>query len=180
MRQPVTEPERDFQTKKDEVGRPPDTTKELVGKHAKSVLKQQEGSSQLILDFGTLPSAQKASKIKKVHQPPTVYPSWRWNKNSCYLDSSLELIYAAINLDLADFVVTFDNLSSENPLHHLFKCLNSRWTIEAALEFGDPQLSDQISQERDLLRNYLAEQKYISSISTPESLWVSNSRFIYT
>jgi hypothetical protein len=81
-------------------GRPPDTSKELLGAPTKKSVSKLPNPT-LITDStnkSTLKPQPKASG--KVKFGPPSYP---WRANSCWLDASLEVLYAAITVDFIDF-----------------------------------------------------------------------------
>jgi hypothetical protein len=88
-----TKPSRAGDTKrKKNDGRPPDTTKELL----KPERSKKKSETQQLIKFKTQPKP----KPSNITLGPVSYP---WKDNSCWLDTSLELIYVTLMRDFDGF-----------------------------------------------------------------------------
>jgi hypothetical protein len=70
-------------------GRPPDTIKDLV------------------LAAPTKKQKKEVSDLKQKRKVPSIprIPSYPWQKNSCWLDTSLELLHATVSYNFGEFTV---------------------------------------------------------------------------
>jgi hypothetical protein len=153
---PSRTPQSTAQKRKKNDGRPPDTSRELLGhKRVKT---------------------ESAAPTKKA----ILSPSYPWANNSCWLDTSLELLYQTVTRDFQDFSSRFAELHPETSLHTLYRLLDLRQLTN--IDGGKEDLSLNLSQQRDNFRKHLHSRKLIKSITSFESLFVSASQmhtFIY-
>ncbi|KAJ7753231.1 hypothetical protein B0H16DRAFT_1835398 [Mycena metata] len=104
-------------------GRPPDTSSELVG-HRRNGNKAQ-----------SLFNTPTPSPPPPLPPPPAPArrPSYSWHKNSCYLDTSLELIFQTVSRDFdSQFVPRATTLHTAESLKVLVDFLVARQKLEAA------------------------------------------------
>ena len=81
-------------------GRPPNTSKELIGAPAKKSISKLPNTTLTTDSTNKLtlkPQPKTSEKVKFGS------PSYPWRANSCWLDASLEVLYAAITVDPVDF-----------------------------------------------------------------------------
>ncbi|KAJ7440431.1 hypothetical protein FB451DRAFT_1191601 [Mycena latifolia] len=126
-------------------GRPPDTSAELLGKS-----KGSKGTSKA------------GSKPK----PPARLVGYPWSKNSCWLDSGLELLFSAITRDFPDFSFVFEDIDPACGIAPLFKVMNLRKTLPGS----DRDPSNMLSLQRDGFRTHLKACKLIKATNDFDSI----------
>lgn len=97
---PSRAPKPEESKRKKNDGRPPDTAKELLGKSSKHKAPTVKNTKHYAMGFAL--------------------QSYPWSKNSCWLDSSLNLLYRAISRDFPDFSKRFQGLNTNMALKALF------------------------------------------------------------
>lgn len=112
-------------------GRPPDTKKALTAKKGTKPLKQQ------ILQFSV--------------PDPTivVYTSYVWQSNSCWLDTSLEILYHGFLRNRTDFNMAFGDLPEKTGFREICDMFNMRHSKGPSCSSKD--LSDRRNRLRELL-----------------------------
>ncbi|KIJ13899.1 hypothetical protein PAXINDRAFT_13224 [Paxillus involutus ATCC 200175] len=124
-------------------GRPPDTSKELLTK--------------------TKAGASKSKQSAEIG----MRPSYPWKDNSCWLDSSLELIYTVASKQFyTSFLPRFQTMSRTHPLWNLYEAIDFRMTL-VDLE----QATSMLGNQRDNLRKVLKHASIIKSLSDKGSLF---------
>lgn len=110
-------------------GRPPDTKEELFQPKPKK-RQTNPGASNRLLEFG-----------------PPGYP---WKSNSCWLDTSLELLFVSAMRNFGDLSACFATVPEDSLLYRFYKTLESRKEID----YDEPDLvvSEELSRHRDDLR----------------------------
>jgi hypothetical protein len=143
---PSRAPQPEAKKRKKNDGRPPDTSRELLG-----------------------------PKWKKTEYTPTtitkktiLHPSYPWINNSCWLDTSLELLYQTVIRDFQDFSVRFAEVHPETSLHTLYRLLELRKLAD--IEGGEGDQSLVLSQQRDNFRKHLQSQKLVRTATSFEPL----------
>lgn len=96
---------------------------------------------------------------------PPIYP---WNRNSCWLDTSLQLLYIAVIRHLDDFTSIHNGLPEKSPLKVVFASLLQRQNMDLEGNSGYQTLRNQ----RDKICMLLKQNKAIKSVSHFESLFV--------
>lgn len=142
-------------------GRPPDTASELIGK-----LKGSSYQGKLTQYF----------RIRGA-------PSYAWDRNSCWLDTTLHLLNQAVNRDWQSFSSHFQSTTQRNHSYALFSVLESyRLTLAelpapSSISSGKldkrkhAQIYDKkslevvrtVSTQRDNFRIFLAAEKIIGT-----------------
>jgi len=84
---------------------------------------------QQLLKFNKIP---KKSTIRNIDMP-----SYPWKYNSCWLDTSLELIYITLMRNFDDFAACCDNLAEESALKHIYGMFEERRGMELAKDDGN-------------------------------------------
>lgn len=102
-----------------------------------------------------------------------VLVSYPWQDNSCYLDTSLELLFRLIMRGYDDFAERFGNQHSDarptlTVLHEMFKL---RKIVD--VERGEQNPSEWLKQQRNHFRIHLKDTHCITSLTSYENLWVS-------
>lgn len=137
--------------------RPPDTSKELL----KSGKKQRK----------IAPAPPQPTALQNLFGPPS-YP---WNANSCWLDSSLELIFIATMRNFNEFSSIFQAAPAGTALFQLHQTLNDRKLIN--VDEDDQSASLTIAQQRDDLRKALKEAGVIRTLTSTQPLMVCIQSF---
>ena len=133
---PFRAPDRDGGRQKQNDGRPPDTSKELLsGSETKSPTKSFSAGNENV----------KVASLR--------HASYPWHKNSCWLDTSLELIYVTVARDFPSFSSLSQHLLPEMALRVLFESLELRHTMEANPR--DQDVTDSLWLQRDSFRKFL-------------------------
>ncbi|KAJ7474341.1 hypothetical protein FB451DRAFT_1467183 [Mycena latifolia] len=129
-------------------GRPPDTPQALLGSGRKGQDTAQE------------PPADPP-EIEDV--VPDQRPSYRWKENSCYLDTSLELIFQTVSRDFhRQFGVRGVNVDKAEPIAQLLQHMSSRRTTERDLSGGiSPEVLQKNDAQRDSFRKFLKQSKLV-------------------
>ena len=89
--------------------------------------------------------------------------------NSCWLDSSLEVLYAAIENDFPDFCDLFKSLDPDVGLGAFYTAIYDRLSLNPTQK----DISARLASQRNQLRLFLHEKKLIDHIDQPESAVVS-------
>jgi hypothetical protein len=138
-------------------GRPPDTTNELLISGPSKMQRKEAKDLQ-----------------KKLNKPipPKQIPSYQWEKNSCWLDTSLELLHATVSFGFEEFTQVCRDLPSESILRTIFDMLEVRQYVP----HDTPDLMQSMALQRTQLRLKLVEGKIIQTMKSYESLFVSEVR----
>lgn len=129
-------------------GRPPDTSCELLGKKVGST-----------------------SQSRQVTKAPLSFPSYQWSNNSCWLDTSLELLFQTVMRDFSGFSVWFAGLHPEMSLKILHEMLELRTVI--SVDKGEKNPSIWLSEQWDNFREHLQRWKFSKTSSRFDSVFVS-------
>ncbi|KAJ7504614.1 hypothetical protein B0H11DRAFT_1709555 [Mycena galericulata] len=126
-------------------GRPPDTSKELV------------------------PGARKGKGPKSSKKPPgdprsqvvARRPSYAWRKNSCWLDTSLELVFQTVSRDFErQFGSRATYLHAAEAISKLFELMTLRRTIEDDPSSGvGPVVLQTLATQREGFRKFLKKSR---------------------
>ena len=107
-------------------------------------------------------------------------PSYKWNQNSCWLDSALECLWAIIMRDFDSFDACFSMVSAAEttPIYDLYQRMEQRRTLYLSQDASNYRVSV-LSAQRDSFRNVLLQRdlhynnrKIIDSGRSSESLFV--------
>lgn len=115
---------------------------------------------------------------KRGAKDPEYQKSYRWNQNSCWLDSSLTVLFAAASRDYYD---SMDPMFSELPASH--PLLSLRQMIYTRLETVDlagyePGGSNLLAQQRDGFRKVLRDvPRSTVTLTNFNTMFVSKSFF---
>ena len=114
----------------------------------------------------TSPS-QKAPLASK--EPSNIFPAYPWDRNSCWLDTSLQLLYVALTKYPDDFSRIIEGLPKTSGVKEVLNSLQVRHGM-------DPQAitSKTLGDQRDAIRNLLKKKRAIASVTQFESLFVSS------
>jgi len=150
-------------------GRPPDTVKELLmpGKAKKKQLTLDESLSKKT----TGPKSKTTMKEDLPIAPPSLSPnppSYPWNRNSCWLDTSLQLLYVAMRSSVPEFRRIHGALPQGSMLRVILAGLLKRYDLDEANKVTSAVLRGQ----RDYLRKYLKRNQAIRTATGFESLFV--------
>lgn len=100
--------------------------------------------------------------------------SYRWKDNSCWLDSSLELIFRTAQHDWDAFSTRFSNAPFNSKLRHLYDTLAQRCRLSMGLKSENPER--ELSAQRDEFRELLFQWGSIGSMKSQEPSFVRQSR----
>jgi hypothetical protein len=185
---PSRAPKPDEKKRKKNDGRPPDTVNELLTAPTKksAVIKPPKPTIKDLLAAAAKsppPPPSKTSQAlitapvtsapppppKKTQKFEFGQPSYPWMDNSCWLDASLEVLYAAIEDDSADFCNLFESLDPDVGLGAFYTAIYDRLSMNPAQK----DISACLASQGDQLRLFLYEKKLIDHIDQPESAVVS-------
>jgi len=155
---PSRAPDSAARKRKKNDGRPPDTKKELF----KSSLSSSKSKKKV--EFSDVESGQTS---------PVGHPSYPWQDNSCWLDTSLELLFIALTRNFDEFMNLVPNLnqSSEHGLQYIAEGFVERRVLGTSPANGI--VTKSLQHFRNGLRKALAAEKVIKNITGAEALWVS-------
>lgn len=164
---PSRAPDAATQKRKKNDGRPPDTKKELL----KPPKKTQKVTKQSVLtDYIAKDLSCQASSTAASPNPVLARAAYPWSGNSCWLDSSLQIVFITVNHDFADFAGGYQDIPKILGLRSLYDIFDKRRISEE--QDVDTMLSTIRRKERDSFRKLLRTKKAIRSINEPESLLV--------
>jgi hypothetical protein len=125
----------------------------------------------LLLAAATKKKQKEVSAMKNALDVPTSIqiPSYPWKKNSCWLDTSLELIFATVCYNFEEFSQICQKLPSDSDVRLLYNILNERQT----LQLDKPDISAILSKQRNMLRSRLVQIGEAKAIGSLEPLFVS-------
>ncbi|KAF4618104.1 hypothetical protein D9613_012649 [Agrocybe pediades] len=127
------------QTKSD--GRPPDTINELL---------------------------LKAPKKKKAESLSKLSPSYPWSNNSCWLDTSLQVLFMAVNRLPGDYASLNTLWTTDSPFQSLFNGLLQRRDDES----NGTSTSAKLRSQRNLFRKTLKDNRIVKTLCHFDSLFV--------
>ncbi|PPQ82454.1 hypothetical protein CVT26_012730 [Gymnopilus dilepis] len=95
-------------------------------------------------------------------------PSYPWDSNSCWLDTSLQLLCSAVGRNFSQFSLFFQPLPDDSSLRKLFEVVYAR----RRMEWEGIADSHRLREQRDEWRWVLKELGIISDVDVAESLCV--------
>ncbi|KAJ7078145.1 hypothetical protein B0H15DRAFT_789120, partial [Mycena belliarum] len=145
-------------------GRPPDTSEELVGSSKRGNTSSRTKARASRDTQGHISVAQKL-------------PSYRWHRNSCYSDTSLELIFQTVSQAFdREFGARSASLHPDELLKKLFDHMSLRRTVESDNAGGaSPTVLRTLALQRDGLRKSLAKAWVIPEPYQYNPLFVCHS-----
>jgi hypothetical protein len=155
-------------------GRPPDTVKELLmPKTKKKQLTLDESLSKKTADPKSKTTKKKEDPppATSIPPPPSLSPdppSYPWNRNSCWLDTSLQLLYVAMRSSVPEFRRIYGALPQGSMLRVVLASLLKRYDLDKANKTTSAVLRGQ----RDYLHKYLKRKQAIRTATGFESLFV--------
>lgn len=99
---------------------------------------------------------------------PPIYPSFPWKANSCWLDSSLHLLYIALLDNFEEFSMLCEHLPIDSGIRYIHDFFQRLEDIKKAGKMTTVILR----QERDEFRRMLKKNKLIANLSSFSSTWV--------
>jgi hypothetical protein len=154
---PQRAPEARKRNYKKSDGRPPDTSRQLLGKPHRPKLKDDRMSEDL-----------EAEQMTR--------PSYCWDCNSCWIDTSLELIFNTVNRDyFTSFEPRFAHIRQNEAMWPLCQAMDLRHTIQDDPLTAAPQsnATSVLKTQRDGFRKHLKSQRIVSQPYQFNSLFVS-------
>lgn len=106
--------------------------------------------------------------------------SYKWTRNSCWIDSALECLWACVMRDYASFEASFSMVPPSDPatIYDLYQRMDHRRTLYLSQDSTNYRVS-LLSAQRDAFRDVLLQRdlhwnnrKVITSNSSQESLFV--------
>jgi len=166
---PTRAPDAADRRRKKNDGRPPDTAKELLD--PKKTEKQDKQVQQVV---NVLNKQTKKAPAKSDINIASAIPSYPWQNNSCWLDTSLELLYTTVCYDFNEFSQACQQLRSDSPLHSLHHIFHIRQNLAQST----PNISTTLSKQRNYLRKRIVQAKEAKGLSTFEPLFVSSKIYL--
>ncbi|KAF9470273.1 hypothetical protein BDN70DRAFT_939859, partial [Pholiota conissans] len=116
-----------------------------------------------------------------IEQPPLVHygpQSYQWSRNSCWLDTSLELLYNALSTGgLEEFSVLCTDLPNGSPLLPLRDALVKRKDLMTG-SYTQAELIQNLTHQRNTLRDFLAKKRFSKKIGEFDGIWVYVSEIV--
>jgi hypothetical protein len=162
LNQHVQENQRTESEKKND-GRPPDTIKDLLLRPKPKKLPPDVPSKKFEKKVSFL------AEISRTTDPTIIQaPNYPWNKNSCWLDTSLQLLYVAIQKIPREFTNISEALPKNSALREVLATLLERHALDPLGE----NMSQILCGHRDYIRKLLKKKKAIKTVTQFESLFV--------
>ena len=98
-------------------------------------------------------------------------PSYPWDANSCWLDTSLELLFVPVMRNFNDFSSLFNSVPKNSGLYALYTTLNSRRLINH--DEDDRIVTQALKKHWDALQVVLKKKGAIEDLNTRQSFMVS-------
>ncbi|KAG2140158.1 hypothetical protein DEU56DRAFT_735326 [Suillus clintonianus] len=138
-------------------GRPPDTARQLLGNHSTN--------GETLHDTSLSPTKRpRLNDIKRA--------SYKWSNNSCWLDTSLELLFAAASQDFeTSFSPRMSELTDEDSLSLLSHALNARTVVQGPDPSAPDDIVGMLIVQRDSLRKDLSDKNIISDVDSFEPIF---------
>jgi len=92
--------------------------------------------------------------------------SYPWINNSCWLDTSLELLHATVSYNFNAFANACESLPQDSPFRVLYNMLQSRQTLKSISKTT-------LSKQRNDWRTTLVSLKLAASKTSCEAMFVS-------
>ncbi|KAF9468215.1 hypothetical protein BDZ94DRAFT_1184677 [Collybia nuda] len=156
------EPWKDIKNK---IGRTkPSRAPEKRHPHGKSDGRPPDTSRQLLTSLNT--GKKPGSQISK-------RSSYPWKNNSCWLDTSLELIFNTVIRDYSkSFRPRGATLGQEESMWPLYQAMDVRYKVsEDSAMVNNDSLLKMLGVQRDGLRQYLKSHRIITSLESSDSLF---------
>lgn len=96
-------------------------------------------------------------------------PSYPWQENSCWLDTSLQLLFVALTHDFSEFSEFAQEVAPGSPLQILHNIFEQRLNPDSTTV----NVSEELRSHRNHLRRQLVEHQQASSLTSYEPLFVS-------
>jgi hypothetical protein len=100
-------------------------------------------------------------------------PAYPWSSNSCWLDTSLQVLYMAVTRNFNEFKTVCEPLNPDVALGVLYAIFQDRFD----LDFEGDNTSAILESQRDAFRVFLHKKKIINSLNKPESAVVRPEQF---
>ena len=172
---PSCAPDVAIKKRKKNDGRPPDTAKELLKISPSKKKKKDLAKLEAHLDA---PKSKNPSNMKApgqvgkemVNQTPATSrtPSYPWKENSCWLDTSLQLLFVALTHNFSEFSEFAQKVAPASPLRTLHNIFEQRLNPDSTVN-----VSEELWSHRNHLQWQLVEHQQASSLTSYEPLFVS-------
>jgi len=160
---PSRAPDSTTRKRKKNDGRPPDTKKELF----KSSLSSSKSKKKV--EFSDVESG-KTSRVG--------HPSYHWQDNSCWLDTSLKLLFTALTWNFDEFMNLVPNLdqSTEHGLQYIAEGFVERRGLGTSPANGI--VTKSLQGFRNGLCKALKAEKVVNDLTSMNALWASFSNIL--
>ena len=152
------------QKRKKNDGRPPDTIKDLLLKQKARKIPLPPKTKEMSIPGEMTPTNETVVQV----------PHYPWNNNSCWLDTSLQLLYVSVQKAPKEFSRISEGLPKGSALRVILATLLERHLMDPHGE----NMSTILRGQRDKIRKLLKKKKAIKSVTQFESLFVC-SLFLY-
>jgi hypothetical protein len=99
--------------------------------------------------------------------------SYKWSNNSCWLDTSLELLFIAISRDFeTSFSPRLSELTDADSLSLLSHAFEARTVIQGSDPSAPEDIVNVLFAQRESLRHDLVNKKIISAMDSFEAIFV--------
>ena len=98
-------------------------------------------------------------------------PSYPWDVNSCWLDTSLELFFISVMRNFDDFSSLFNSVPKNSGLYALYTTLNSQRLINH--DEDDHIVTQALKKHWDALQVVLKKKGALKDLNTRQSFMVS-------
>jgi len=132
-------------------GCPPDMKEELLKPKKKKAVNHSKGTEKVI-EFGP--------------------PSYPWDANSCWLDTSLELLFVSVMRNFDEFSSIFKSVPKNLGLYALYTALNS-WRLISDDE-DDHIVTQALKKHQNTLQVVLKKKGAIEDLNSHQSFIVSH------
>lgn len=68
-------------------------------------------------------------------------PGYKWMHNSCWIDTSMQLLYTALHCNWHDFALAFQDLPTGDPIWYFFSAFSQRHMLEREEDWKNIQSS---------------------------------------
>ncbi|KAH6880960.1 hypothetical protein BKA70DRAFT_1411486 [Coprinopsis sp. MPI-PUGE-AT-0042] len=155
----TTKPRRSRAPRYKNDGRPPDNLKLLLRgqKKAQHVASKARGA-QAKRGIRVRPpgQAKEGLQVKQNKGPPRVIPSYAWSENSCWLDTSLDLLYHLVVISPSEYSMLATQLNETSLLSALANSISTRLSLAQPVSSEAFKKAEALLRiDRDILRSQL-------------------------
>jgi hypothetical protein len=115
-----------------------------------------------------------------VSKPVTMLPGYKWADNSCWLDTSLQILWMAVSAKSPSFHLRFSGIHNGMIVRELFQVLYQRNSVEYASSSDTAWVMMTLEGQKNHFRNYLFKNLGRKRPSSYLSWCVESLRFCLT